>query len=276
MKYDALGIRMKEYEAVTNTKLVNRTPVIIRLDGRAFHTFTKGFKKPFDDTLNYCMQETMKYLCENITNCIFGYTQSDEITLVLLEQSKESQPWFDNRIQKIVSSTASMATLKFNQALTNRVLFNFFNENEDEFAECDDLEESFAKTKYANKLFQATFDTRVFNLSKEEVINCIIWRQQDATKNSISSLAQANFSHKQLQGKNSIEMQDMLVNEKGINWNDIPTKYKRGSACIKKPVEINTPNGIVTRNKWVIDDEMPIITQDRDYINRLFDEDYNG
>lgn len=258
MKYDALGIRMKEYEAVTNTKLINRMPVIIRLDGRAFHTFTKGFQKPFDTILNDCMQETMKYLCENISNCIFGYTQSDEITLVLYPKTIDTQPWFDNRIQKIVSSAAAMATLQFNKRFTEHVKIMY-------------IDNYVSANKIVNKLWQATFDARVFNIPKEEVINCIIWRQQDATKNSISSLAQANFSHKQLQGKNTSDTQDMLMLEKGLNWNDIPTKFKRGSACIKKPIEINTPNGTVIRNKWVVDEEMPIITQDRNYIDKLFE-----
>lgn len=259
MGYDALVMRMKEYEAATDTKLVNRMPVIIRLDGRAFHTFTKGFEKPFDNRLNRAMQETMQYLCENITNCIFGYTQSDEITLVLFEQSKEAQPWFDNRIQKIVSSAASMATLKFNECLGN-----YWLEAEEE---CWHEDYKFL----TGKQFRATFDARAFNLPKEEVVNNIIWRQQDAIRNSINSLAQANFSHKQLQGKNMTETVDFMI-DNGINWNNLPIKYKHGSACIRKPAEVDTPNGKVIRNKWFIDNEMPVININKDYVEKLFEE----
>ncbi len=245
MKEKTLGERMKEYELVTDTKLINKLPVVIRLDGRAFHTFTKGFKKPFDDTLNNIMGKTMLFLCENITNCIFGYTQSDEITLVLYNPKIDSEPWFDNRLEKIVSTSASLATLMFNKLLLDVQDIN------------------------PNKLFKATFDARAFNLPLFEVVNNIIWRQQDAVKNSINSVAQANFSHKQLQGKNGSQMQDMLMLEKGVNWNDTPTKYKRGMACIRKLTDVETPNGIIKRNKWVIDEEMPIITQNREYVENL-------
>lgn len=245
MKNKTLGERMKEYEAITDTKLIDKLPVIIRLDGRAFHSFTKGFQKPFDDTLNDIMGKTMLFLCENISNCIFGYTQSDEITLVVYNPNIESNPWFDNRLEKIVSLSASLGTLAFNKYLMEK-------ENIDE-----------------RKLWKATFDARAFNVPVFEVVNNIIWRQQDATKNSINCVAQANFSHKQLQGKNGSEMQDMLMLQKGINWNDTPTKYKRGMSCIRKLLDIETPNGIVKRNKWVIDEEMPIISKDREYIEKL-------
>ena len=116
----------------------------------------------------------------------------------------------------------------------------------------------------------ATFDSRVFNIPKEEVVNCLIWRQQDSTRNSIQMVGQANFSHKQLQGKNCNDIQDMLMLQKGINWNDYPTTLKRGSCCIKKPFKINEGTEKETiRNKWVIDNEIPIFTQDKDYVNRL-------
>jgi tRNA(His) 5'-end guanylyltransferase len=191
------------------------------------------------------MGKTMLFLCENISNCIFGYTQSDEITLVLYNPNIDSEPWFDNRLEKIVSLSASLGTLAFNKYLMEK-------ENIDE-----------------RKLWKATFDARAFNVPVFEVVNNIIWRQQDATKNSINSVAQANFSHKELQGKNGSEMQDMLMLQKGINWNDTPTKYKRGMSCIRKPVEIETPNGNAIRNKWVIDEEIPIISQDREYVEKL-------
>ena len=124
MKYDALGERMKKYEYVTRTHLMTRTPVIIRIDGKAFHTFTRRFKKPFDEILVKSMQETMKYLCENIQGCILGYTQSDEITLVLVDYKElDTCAWFDYNIQKMCSIVSSMATLAFNQIFTRNVVF---------------------------------------------------------------------------------------------------------------------------------------------------------
>ena len=267
-KNDALGNRMKTYEYVTRNYLTRRMPVIIRLDGKAFHTFTRGLKKPFDELFVKTMQDTMKYLCENVQGCVLGYTQSDEITLVLVDyQDRDSCAWFDNNIQKMVSVSASMATMAFNQFFAMRYhdleenVFEAWNVTDEEYKYVDTLRK---------KLHSATFDSRVFNIPKEEVANVILWRQQDATRNSIQSVGQANFSHKELHGKNCSDIQDMLVLEKGINWNDYPTTLKRGSCCVKKPFKINEGTDKETiRNKWVIDNEIPIFTQDKDYINKL-------
>ena len=123
MKRDKLGDRMKtNYEEVYKYKLTRRTPVIIRLDGKAFHTFTRGLKKPFDEIFMMSMQETMKYLCENIQGCVLGYTQSDEITLVLVDYKKlDSSAWFDYEVQKLSSVSASMATVAFNKCFEYNV-----------------------------------------------------------------------------------------------------------------------------------------------------------
>lgn len=264
-KNDSLGDRMKRYENVTRHYLTRKMPVIIRLDGKAFHSFTRGFKKPFDDILVKSMQETMKYLCENIHGCVLGYTQSDEITLVLVDyQNRESDAWFDNNIQKMVSVSASMATMKFNKV---------FEDNAYNGYPLHDINKENAKlvSDYYSAIRKgAMFDSRVFTIPKEEVVNCLIWRQQDATRNSIQSVGQSNFSQKQLHKKKCNDIQDMLFVEKGINWNDYPTHLKRGSCCIKKPFKINegTENETV-RNKWVINEEIPIFTQDKDYVNRL-------
>lgn len=262
-KYDALGNRMKRYENVTRTHLTRRTPVIIRLDGKAFHSFTRGFKRPFDDILVKSMQDTMKYLCENIQGCVLGYTQSDEITLVLVDyKSRESDAWFDNNIQKMVSVSASMATLAFNNSFRRNCL-DYFG-----------TVENFDTDNYCNTLLKristAMFDSRVFPIPKEEVVNCLIWRQQDATRNSILSVGQAYFSCKELDKKKCDKIQDMLFVEKGINWNDYPTTLKRGSCCIKVPVKINEgTDKEAIRNKWIIDNEIPIFTQDKEYVNKL-------
>lgn len=264
---DSLGDRMKQAEYVTRNYLTRKLPVIIRLDGKAFHSFTRGLKKPFDEIFVKSMQETMKYLCENVQGCVLGYCQSDEITLVLVDyQSREACSWFDNNVQKMCSVSASMATMAFN----NNFMWNWEEENRFAYRPNGTQEErNYANTLY-QKLGKAMFDSRVFTLPKEEVVNCLIWRQQDATRNSIQSVGQANFSHTQLHGKNCSDIQDMLMLEKGINWNDFPTHLKRGTCCIKKPFKINEgTEQEAIRNKWVIDTEIPIFTQNKDYVNKL-------
>ena len=272
---DELGIRMKTYyEQVPKTKLMRRTPVAIRIDGKAFHTFTRGFQKPFDEILIRAMQETTKYLCEHIQGCVLGYTQSDEITLVLVDyKNLNSDAWFDYEVQKMCSIAASMATMAFNREFEKRV-DNFELNHLIElggYIEYDcDANRKLAETYYHAIEKGAMFDARVFNIPKEEVMNLLYWRQLDATRNSIQMVGQANFSHNQLHGKNCSNIQDMLMLEKGINWNDYPTHLKRGSCCIKKPFVINEgTEQEAIRNKWALDTEIPIFTQDKDYINKL-------
>ena len=271
-KKDSIGDRMKAYESIPKNFLTRRIPVIIRLDGRSFHTFTRGMKKPFDSILMNTMQETMKYLCENIQGCVFGYTQSDEITLVLTDyETITTDAWFGYNVQKMTSISASMATLAFNK---------FFRENienlEDNYFEAWNVSDE--EFKYVeiltNKIDKAMFDSRVFSIPKEEVVNCLIWRQQDATRNSIQSVGQAYFSQKQLHGKSCNIIQDMLFLEKNINWNDFPTNCKRGSCCYKRQIEkeIIIPKTkektIVLRNEWYIDKNIPIFTQDKEYVEK--------
>ena len=205
---DDLGTRMKTfYEGIPKTRLMRRCPVAIRIDGKAFHIFTRGFNKPFDEVLIEAMQETMRYLCENIQGCVLGYTQSDEITLILVDYKKlNSSAWFDYEVQKMCSIAASMATMAFN---------NFFKEGitkensafTDEWSDNGDFNPKY-KDEELNKLWithkrasekGAMFDARCFNIPKEEVTNLIYWRQLDASRNSIQMVGQANFSHKELQ-----------------------------------------------------------------------------
>ena len=273
MKYGAFDKRMKKYEFVSRHYLTTRTPVIIRIDGKAFHTFTRGFQKPFDDVLSKTMQETMKYLCENIQGCVLGYTQSDEITLVLVDYKNiDTSAWFDYNIQKCASVAASMATLAFNK---------FFDNNINEYGRehIEDWDEGgtsrtlspdervslkIAETYYKAYQKGAMFDARAFNVPKEEVCNNLLWRQNDATRNSIQMVGIAYFSHKQLDKKSTSNIQDMLMLEKGVNWNDYPTKYKRGSCCIRKADETTG------RSKWIIDNEIPIFKGDgRKYVDDL-------
>lgn len=265
MARDALGERMKEfYEYIPKTKLMRRTPVAIRIDGKAFHTFTKGFVKPFDEVLVRTMQETMKYLCENIQGCVLGYTQSDEITLILVDyKNLDSSAWFDYEVQKMCSISASMATMAFNKFFYE----NAYQVRPDEIRLPDSEEAEYKETLYKAIEKGAMFDARVFNIPKEEVTNLIYWRQVDATRNSIQMVGQANFSHKELQNKSCDMIQDMLFTQKNINWNDFPTHLKRGSCCIKEEHSLDES---LTRKHWVIDNEIPIFKgEDRQYIEKL-------
>ena len=275
---DSLGDRMKGYENISRIYLTRRTPIIIRIDGKAFHSFTRGFAKPFDDVLIKSMQNTAKYLCENIMGCKLAYTQSDEISLLLVDYEKlETQAWFDNNLQKMVSVAASMATMAFNKFFTNNVKNEIMEYKASLVPQSVELQEKIKK--YHDTLKQALekgamFDTRAFILPKEEVNNYFIFRQQDATRNSIQMVAQSNFSQKELQGKNCNIIQDMLHEQKGINWNDYPTVYKHGSCIIKvydviiQYDEVGNICGYTERTKWIVDKEIPVFTQDRDYINK--------
>lgn len=278
MDTSALAKRMKKYEAVPKNPLMRRTPVIIRVDGRAFHTFTKGFQKPFDDVLMRVMQDTMKYLCENIQGCVFGYTQSDEITLILIDYKKlNSEAWFDYEVQKMCSIVASMATMAFNRFFMYE--YEEFNRWIYEGSPTD--EDKRLNDVYYNAMCKgAMFDARAFNLPKEDVTNNIYWRQLDASRNSIQMVGQANFSHRELLNKTCDQIQDMLMTQRGINWNDMGTSYKRGSCCVRNRRLISTSvDGTETceiRNPkepetaWIIDNDIPIFKgEGRRYIDEL-------
>lgn len=271
--HDNLGTRMKTfYEQIPKTKLMRRTPVIIRIDGKAFHTFTRGFKRPFDDVLIKTMQETAKYLCENIQGCQLAYTQSDEISLLLIDYLRfETSAWFDYEIQKMCSVSASMVTMYFNKVFSEVVTDYFDGEDE------EDEKYDFALAEAREK--GAMFDARVFNIPREEVTNYFYWRQLDASRNSIQMVGQANFSHKELQYKSCNDIQDMLMNQKGINWNDFPTYQKRGSCVVRNRIVLES-NGMTEKcmlrdpkqseNSWIIDKNIPIFKGDgREYIERF-------
>ena len=287
--HDDLGTRMKEfYEQVPKTKLIRRMPVAIRIDGKAFHTFTRGFQKPFDEILMKSMQETMQYLCENIQGCVFGYTQSDEITLILVDyKNLTSTAWFDYDVQKVCSIAASMATMAFNNIFSKYVrgfdLALAYNDNGVDTEENRKLLEIY--TKAANK--GAMFDARCFNIPKEEVTNLIYWRQLDAMRNSVQAVGQTNFSHKELQGKSCANIKEMLK-EISIDWDNFPLECQRGSCCVKnvitvKKEQIVFPSGKKTvvptvrlrdtsklERAWVIDKEIPIFKgEGRKYIEDL-------
>ena len=251
MKNDALGDRMKEfYEDRTRIKLPRRTFTIIRIDGKAFHTYTKGLQRPFDQGLIDDMNETTAYLCKNIQGAKFGYVQSDEISLVLTDfDDLGTHAWFDNNLQKMVSVAASMATAKFNQLRMARATWE--GNDIEGMLDVDDIQNF--------KL--AMFDARAFQIPFiDEVKNYFIWRQQDAVRNSISSVAQSLYSTKELHGVKTDQMQELIF-QKGINWNDCDFRKKRGAVIGKVEVTTTNENGTFTRNKWQ-EIYTPIFTQD--------------
>ena len=277
-----LAERMKGYEKRNRYYLQRRMPVILRLDMRAGHSFTRGFKRPFDEVFIKSMQDTAKYLCENIQNCKLSYQQSDEITLLLVDYDKlNTDCFFDYRVDKLCSIAASMATMAFNRAFANNVgdycTYNY---------ECiDNTHENYEHILSLAVDKGAMFDARCFNIPKEEVTNLLYWRQDDAAKNSIQMVGRAFFSHKELHKKSRNDIQDMLMTQKGINWNDFPTYQKRGSCCIKTEEKITEDITIIKnrfgedgkkhvvnmkRPHWIIDTEIPIFKgEGREYIDRL-------
>ena len=269
---DALGDRMKGfYEDRYRIYLTRRTPVIIRVDGNAFHTFTKGLKRPFDPVFMGIMQETCADLCKNIQGCVGGYVQSDEISLLLIDYNTiTTDAWFDYNLQKVCSLAAARATMTFNGLIPKAV-----EELMSDAAWCHETGEGDAQeclkfhAIWKAKQNRAMFDARAFNIPKEEVCNYFIWRQKDATRNSINTVAQSLYPHKELQGKNLVETQE-LISQKGVNWNNYSIREKRGSFVRRCLEEITRADGMTVVNEtWYIDQNMPILTEDRDYINNL-------
>jgi tRNA(His) 5'-end guanylyltransferase len=210
-------------------------PVIIRVDGKAFHTWTKGCACPFDPTLVELMNLAAIDLCETIQGACLAYIQSDEISvLVHGYKTLDSQPWFNNEVQKMVSVSAAVAATRL--TIESHRLFG--------------------KTKVA------LVDSRVFIIPENDTCNYFVWRQQDAIRNSISMTAQAHFSPKQCHGKKRHELVEMLRVEKGIQWDDLPTFQKRGR-CVRRTM-FEREGGI--RYRWEVDNEPPIFSQNRAYI----------
>lgn len=247
-KIKTLSDRMKDYEVVSDYRLTKKTPVIVRIDGKAFHTYTKGLDKPFDNILSEAMNYVCRKLIETIQGCKFAYTQSDEISLLLTDWDKSTTDcYFNYRVQKMVSVLASSVTMYFNQYIVSKVLC--WQKSESELSK-----ELF--DKWVAKAGCAIFDARAYNLPKEEVCNYFIWRQEDASRNSIQSLGRSKFSFKQMLNKKNNEVQDMLFNEYDINWNFIDTKWKRGFAVYKDEDSIKS------------DFEIPLFKQNRAFIDK--------
>ena len=252
MDKTSLGDRMKAYENIERRYLTRRAPLIIRIDGVHFHSFTKGFDRPFDESFLTCMRYTMLWLCKNIMGAKLGYTQSDEITILVTDDDTlETDAWFGKNLQKIVSISAAMAT-------------KFFNDEVMRHVEGRSAAEGLTRAYLTNRL--AIFDARAFTVPREEVLNVFEWRQQDCTRNSIQSVGQAYFSHKELDHKSCNAIQNMLFTEKGVNWNDYSIALKRGVCARKVPTLIDDNT---CRDKWKLDMDIPIFHEHPEYINDL-------
>ncbi|MBR4614969.1 MAG: hypothetical protein IKO55_05130 [Kiritimatiellae bacterium] len=230
-----LGDYLKRQEACYDARLPLRMPFIVRLDGRGFHRWVKqtGCEKPFDHRLGDLMAWTLRFTCEQMGVAVFGYTQSDEMSILVREDLQESDydPWFDGRVEKICSLTAAFATYAFNAG--------------------NDFE----------KKVPAFFDARVLVLPPESLAAYFLWRQNDATKNSLSMLAQSLYAQKELQGKRRADLHELCF-QKGVNWNDLPIPDKRGRAVYRAAVEKQGKNGnTVVRHVFRIDDEIPVFSE---------------
>ncbi len=207
---DDFGDRMKDYEmAEAGRRLMPGLPVCARIDGKRFSRFTEGLSRPFDERMSQLMVSTTRYLVEE-SAALAGYTQSDEISMLWYDDDPKVQLFLDRRIQKLTSILSSMATAWFNAHIGQ------------------------ALPEKAGAI--ALFDCRVWALpSREEAANVFLWREIDATKNSVSMAARAHYPHELLHGKSAAEMQELLF-QKGVNWNDYPGFFKRGTFVLRRGV----------------------------------------
>ncbi len=254
--FDSLGERMKSYEKVSDIELLRRVPIIVRTDGRSFHRVCRKLNKPYEPLLLEAMAKTMFYVVGEMAGAVFAYQQSDEITFVLRnDQSLDSEPWYGNRIQKIASIAASLATLGFNKAVLN-------SENK------------------LNLVGDAIFDARVFALPTiGEVVNNLIWRQQDCTRNAVSGASQAilgkkfgkKIALKMLHGQSTKDKLELMRTECGIDFSqEFPTVYRMGVGAYKIPMIIPSKDGTSSmRKKWTIDWDLPDFVAERDFIYNL-------
>jgi len=253
----SLGDRMKRYEQVPRTSLTPRTPMIIRIDGRAFHTYTKNMQKPWDPVLRDALTAAAQELLREIAGAKLAYLQSDEISVLVTDYDKlTSQAWFDKVAQKICSVSASITTAVFNRGVLETFLGRY---------DVRELKGADGSLDTAMLPPPAHFDSRCFVVPREDVTNYLVWRQQDSTRNSVSALAQSHFSHEELQGKKWGQMQELLFQEKEINWNDCETWQKRGWCVLRSTVEIEPGKMRVIVEP---DLEVPVFSNYRAYIEK--------
>ena len=273
---EKLSDKMKRLENLVNYTLEKKKPVILRIDGRSFSKFTKNLDKPFDEDLSRMFQNVCKNLHTEMDNVKFIYSTSDEISILLTDWTNaNTDAWYNYRLQKLVSVASSVVTVRFNEQIQDTIndyVRKFTSEplelrmlRTKNFQEgLDDMFFSDEEIKYSiwlRKLFKAEFDCRAFNLDKDDVVPYFIFRQKDAIRNSISSLANANFSHKFLEGKNQQEKIDLIKEATGIDWNELSTIQKMGFAVYKDDMT----------GQWIVDDNIPEFMINRNYIQRFLD-----
>jgi tRNA(His) 5'-end guanylyltransferase len=248
---DALGDRMKRYEVAMRMVLPPRLPVILRVDGKAFHTYTRGLERPFSAPLMGAMDAVARRLCEEIDGAQCAYVQSDEISILIHSYKRfTSQPWFGNQVQKVVSVAAGLASAE----MTAQSLAIF------------------------GEVRPACFDARLMVLPEGDVVNCFIWRQQDAIRNSVQMLARSLFSHKECHKKSVAELKPMCASA-GQPWEDLDTRKQRGRLLLKKKVDNgetqthivreDAPVVGVRRVQWMMVDPTPLFQEDRAVIEDL-------
>jgi tRNA(His) guanylyltransferase len=262
---DPIGHRMKtKYESVFGALVPQRTYILLRIDGRAFHYYTRSSVKPFDSGIAEAMDEGALAICAEMMGCRFAYGQSDEYSFLATDfETYQSESWFGGNIQKIASVSASIFTAAFNSAR--------LKQQNNQGKETDWI--------HVKRLVSATFDARVFVIpSRTEVENYFIWRQQDAARNSLNMLASCHYSHKELLNASNGDRHELL-RKVGINWNDCPTDQKRGRVVLRRErsrqvtyIHKKTKESVtedVVETFWELDREIPIFTQDRTYLDRL-------
>lgn len=255
---ETLADKMRKFESVSSVKLEVKTPVLIRLDGKAFHTYTKGFNKPFDKDLSEVMQYVAMQLANEVQNIKFIYSQSDEISLLLTDwDNPNTDTWYGNRVQKLVSVSASYASVMFNQKVSQLVskYWKLMMSRDIPYEEEKTYNDRYDLLK--SKKYSALFDGRAFNLPVEEVCNYFIWRYNDAKRNAIQALAQSQFSHKELNGVKTTEMIQMVKDKSGIDYNELSTVQKTGFAIYKDE-----------EDNWKLDLDIPDFYENREFIEK--------
>lgn len=258
-----LDERMKKYEGVSKMFLTVGVPKVIRLDMRAGSTFTKHLKKPFDPVFSGAMEQAAQALCKQIQGAAFAYTQSDEISLILNDGvDKDTQTFFDGNVEKIVSISASICTLEFNKAYSSLVQMVPASERE----------------RYEKGVWSACFDSRVFMLPNvTEVHNYVLWRQQDAIRNSVQMVGRSVFSARELKCKSTTVIKEMLKMKSDVNWEDFAQRHRQGIFIVKEKFtkDVTLPNGDVLKNversRWNLYDA-PFVGEDKTFIEKLYNK----
>lgn len=276
MKHDAISTRMKtKYEDVFRQTIPQRTYALLRIDGKAFHTFTKGLPTPFSQDLADALDHAALELCKVMQGCRLAYGQSDEYSFLFTDfEDIDTEMWFKGNVQKITSVAASIFTAHFNAKWQEIVQDGRVFVDKCSLPRANDPDK---KKKFIDKL--AMFDARVFIIpGRTDVINYFVWRQQDASRNSLSMLASTYFSAKELHGKKAADMHEML-HRKGQNWNNWDISFKRGRVIkrikttrIAKFVHKSSGKTLerpVHETPWAVDNDIPVFTQDHDYLDEL-------